>query len=439
MSSEELRQSFRQAFQNLQPQPLLTPEDQDKFLVPFAEDTLEKLEGLLELMPPDAPKSKIVLSGHTGCGKSTLLAELKRKIQQQYRVIFFSIADFVPPSDLTHIVLLFVMFLELLRNVRHDPNLELEAEFQEQVLPWLAQVSGLSLQDPIGFETQRREVEKETWFLDAIIDELGNSSFRESIEQRFETRVSDLIDRLNSLTAQVNQRLSQPQRLLFIIDDLDKLDLGVARKLFQENIKSFFQTQAPGIFTLPIAALSDMGTNSEIRSESYDLVSMPTIKLVDQAVKRNPDLSLRPEPKRQLEEILFKRVDRHLFDPEILDALILASGGLVRELIRLTSGCVFICSRILRRYEAEATVKVVIDAEVLREAKAEIWRSMALAVGKEARNLLEQVYKNFEPDSRTDETFLKLLRGVYIIEYANDNLWYDVHPIVAEKLFPQDV
>jgi putative ribosome biogenesis GTPase RsgA len=73
----------------LQPQPLLTPEDQDRFLVPFAQDTLEQLDQLLELMPWDTAKNKIVLSGHTGCGKSTLLAELRHKIADRYFVIFF--------------------------------------------------------------------------------------------------------------------------------------------------------------------------------------------------------------------------------------------------------------------------------------------------------------------------------------------------------------
>jgi energy-coupling factor transporter ATP-binding protein EcfA2 len=255
MQVEALRQQFKQAYQTLQPQrPLLTPEDRDRFLVPFAQKTLDELEQLLELMPEDCAKNKIILSGHTGCGKSTLLAQLKQNIEVNYRVVFFSIADFVPPSDLSHIVLLFVMILELLRAMRRDSSLAIDPDFQDQMMAWLATSSGINMQQPIGFGNERWEIEKEEWFLEVIIQQI------KTIERYFSSRVSELVTPLDRLS----EILGQPKSLLVIVDDIDKIDIAVARKLFQDNIKSLFQTCAKAIFTVPITALRDLGIHSEI-------------------------------------------------------------------------------------------------------------------------------------------------------------------------------
>jgi hypothetical protein len=160
---------------------------------------------------------------------------------------------------------------------------------------------------------------------------------------------------------------------------------------------------------------------------------MPTVKLIPKETRRDSDLVIRPEPRQDLESILLKHIDRDLFESETLDDLILASGGVVRELIRIASECVFICFGILRRYSANEEVRVMIDEDVLTQAKNKIWRDMSLAIGNKEREILEEVYDNFKPNDQTEETFLNLLKGVYIIEYRNDTLWYDLHPIVAER------
>jgi Fe-S-cluster formation regulator IscX/YfhJ len=76
----------------------------------------------------------------------------------------------------------------------------------------------------------------------------------------------------------------------------------------------------------------------------------------------------------------------------------------------------------------------LIDEDILKQAKAKIWRDMSLALGNDEKDIIEDVYQNFEPRDPKDATFLSLLKGIYVIEYMNDDLWYDVHPIVAEGL-----
>ncbi len=66
---------------------------------------LHKLFSLLvplsEQLVEDSPSEdgKIILAGHRGCGKSTLLYEFKRKLDDRYFVVFFSISDTIEMSD----------------------------------------------------------------------------------------------------------------------------------------------------------------------------------------------------------------------------------------------------------------------------------------------------------------------------------------------------
>ncbi|WP_306790416.1 hypothetical protein [Tolypothrix sp. FACHB-123] len=43
-------------------------------------------------------------------------------------------------------------------------------------------------------------------------------------------------------------------------------------------------------------------------------------------------------------------------------------------------------------------------------------------------------YNNFEREDVKQSEFLELLHGLYILEYRNDETWYDIHPILVETL-----
>ena len=62
---------------------------------------------------------------------------------------------------------------------------------------------------------------------------------REELKQQFQRQVSDLIARINEIAASINAATSK--EILVIIDDLDKLDLAVAREIYQDNIKALLK------------------------------------------------------------------------------------------------------------------------------------------------------------------------------------------------------
>ncbi|KAM3090602.1 hypothetical protein ACKFKG_28885 [Phormidesmis sp. 146-35] len=77
---------------------------------------------------------------------------------------------------------------------------------------------------------------------------------------------------------------------------------------------------------------------------------------------------------------------------------------------------------------------IVIDQEIFRLAVKDLKNDFARPLGLNLYNLLAEVYKNFEPNDAKSEQFLSLLHGLFVLEYENDVLWYDVHPIVVDLL-----
>lgn len=62
-----------------------------------------------------------------------------------------------------------------------------------------------------------------------------------------------------------------------------------------------------------------------------------------------------------------------------------------------------------------------------------------MSIGKKDYEILKQTYENFKPDDPQEEKVLKLLHGLYILEYRNHDLWYDVHPVVIKILQKNEI
>ncbi|MHC5721835.1 MAG: ATP-binding protein, partial [Nostoc sp.] len=67
--SQELLNSFQEAYSNLELFPLMERNEMERFRVQYGDDLIAELNQLVE----DSPNrdGKIVFTGHRGCGKST--------------------------------------------------------------------------------------------------------------------------------------------------------------------------------------------------------------------------------------------------------------------------------------------------------------------------------------------------------------------------------
>jgi nucleoside-triphosphatase THEP1 len=420
--SEELLQQFKQAYVNLELVPLLTEKEINQFKVEYAEDVLDELVQLVE----DSPNSdgKIVFTGHRGCGKSTLLAEFGRNIKDKYFVVFFSIAETIEMSDVNHINILFSIAV----------NLMLEAEARQVDIPkstkdvldkWFAK----------RIQTEETSIQTEattekSFFKLASTKLKVDSKIRYELKQEFERKISELVAQINIIAAAIQSACKQ--QVLVIIDDLDKLDLGVVNHIFRDNIKALCLPGFRIIYTIPISALRETALKTTIEAETNDqIVPMSVFKLFNKGDSRVANSQPRPETFDVLCEILEKRIQSELITPEALKLIVINSGGVLRELMRIANECCRICLRLIRRKPDE---KVIIDNNILDQAINSIRNDFALPLGKAEYQILQTTYQNFKPEDPKQQEFLDLLHGLYILEYRNRQNWYDVHPIILQLL-----
>lgn len=419
----ELLESFREAYRNLELLPLVTPEDLERFRVDYGTEVIEELEQLVE----DSPlgDGKIIFAGHRGCGKSTLLAEFSRQLQERYFVVFFSISDLIEMSDVNYINILFAIAVQLMAEAENR-QVKIKESSKQQLYKWFASRTRI--------ETEQYSAETSAGFdlVKIITGKLkADATVRNEIKEEFKPKISDLVSKINEIATIIGNATQKD--ILVIIDDLDKLDLALVQETFQYHIKALFQPSFRVIFTIPIAALREVPLTAILTTETNNqIVTMPVAKLFSQGEGRQPNPVPRPEPTAILTEMLNKRISEELIDPKTLEQIIIYSGGVLRELIRIVNECCRICLRLIRRNPDDSTIKI--DKAILQQAIIKLSTDFDMRIGTADYEILKTTYEQFRPADPKEQRFLDLLHGLYVLEYRNAQLWYNVHPIVTKLL-----
>ena len=75
-----------------------------------------------------------------------------------------------------------------------------------------------------------------------------------------------------------------------------------------------------------------------------------------------------------------------------------------------------------------------INGTILNTAIRNIRNDFSRQISANLYEILIHIYREGVPLDRGDSGFVKLLHGLMILEYENDSLWYNVHPIVVDLL-----
>ena len=150
-----------------------------------------------------------------------------------------------------------------------------------------------------------------------------------------------------------------------------------------------------------------------------------------------PDAVPLEENVQMLTKVLEKRIPDVLIEPEIKRQIVLLSGGVLRELIRLAQEC---CRECMFQLDLNPdNPDVTIDGAILKEAVKNLRNQFARTLGTDLYTLLLEIYREFKPPNVKSGEFLELLHGLYVLEYENDELWYDLHPMVLDLLKRQSL
>jgi len=324
-------EAFREAGQNLQLEPLVTQTALAKFGVEYQTDLIDELEQAIE--DCTGQDNKLIFTGHRGCGKSTLLAELGFRLieAERYFVVMFSIADTIEQSAVDHVNILFSMAVQLL-DAAERRDVKLKPGLKQDLYRWLGkhtQVESKTVEAAIetrGEVTAKGGVPVILEFLTKVKSILKvNSVVRNEISIEFARKISDLITRLNEIQAYIEN--STGQAVLVIIDDLDKLDLGVTETVFSKNIKTLLAPNFRIVYTIPISTLREAAIKSIVTANIKKIHTMPVAKFFSKATVRLPERKPDPSLVAVFSEILDRRLPKYLIAPGISEQIILSCAN----------------------------------------------------------------------------------------------------------------
>ena len=218
-----------------------------------------------------------------------------------------------------------------------------------------------------------------------------------------------------------------------VIDDLDKLDLPLVESIYRNNIKVLFSPQFRIVFTIPISATQEPQVMGALTSEG---IVRPQLFPVSKFFAKSDCHKSEAEPIAKTVDlflaVLTKRLPAAQIEPATAHKMVLKSGGVMRELVRLGREC---CTECMVQLELEPDrADLTINDEILNVAVRNLRNDFARQIGTALFPVLKQVYQTLNNKETDSDAFVKLLHGLMVLEYQNEDLWYDVHPIVVDLL-----
>jgi thymidylate kinase len=366
---------------------------------------------------------KVLFTGHRGSGKSTELNKLATLLRNSFFVVHFSITRALNLSDLTYTDLLLAIAMRLFS----------QATTGEAIGRRKRKVIGdVLLDDVYRWFTQEIVIEK-TFEPKADASLVANVNLlllklegkvsaeavtRRQVRERVEHRLSDLLDKMNQVIAEITKNTGR--RVLIIVEDIDKLDLARARDLFLNTAYALTAPKAHIIYSFPVALRYD-NDFSQIRTSFAHRFILPNVRVYHR--DGTPDAV----GQAMLQQVVLSRMDAALIEPPALDLAVTMSGGLLVTLVQLVQNAA------LRALSAgQATIDLVHIQGAVTEIRHDY---QALLEPRHYITLRDYHQRKW---LENEDAVREVLHNLSLLEYANDERWCDVHPIVLPLLASEE-
>ena len=352
---------------------------------------------------------KYFFSGHRGCGKSTELNRLAADdvIKKQFFIVKYSVKDVCDVNNLNYVDVLFSMGAQLYIQYI-DAGKELEPELLKELESW---GHSIELEQE---KTKSAGVSMKGWisafFLSVQAKIKSEHTTRKIIREQIEPKLSELIDKINLIIADIEGK--EKKNVLVIIDDLDKPSLEQAKEIFYNNYTAITQPACYIVYTVPISIFF----GPEIRESKFFL---PNIKLHT----KNDRNGIDKDGYELMRTFVYRRMKEELIEPKALDFAIKMSGGVFREGARIMQ---------IAADSAIENERGRILKEDVERAEREIRSDFKRILESDDYNALNEISKS--NDIRGIEKIGHLLHNLSVLEYENEENWYDIHPTLEELL-----
>ncbi|MBW4493597.1 MAG: ATP-binding protein [Oscillatoria princeps RMCB-10] len=439
----------RQFFQATDPGRALraeNPEDK-KYYIDFSSvrggDIIGKLKKRIAFFSPDSPTCTL-FTGHIGCGKSTELRRLQAELELEgFHVVYFESSEDLELTDVDIIDLLLAIARRISQSL-DKIKLEEPNKLKELLAgAWNvlnADVQGVKFKVPTPGGDVSVSGTGETFTLAFGIGEItakakSDAALRQKLNQYLGPQKTQLLDAINKeLLEPAIAKLKQQGKkgLVAIVDNLDRLDTrpkpwGRPQQeyLFVDQGEFLTKLNCHVVCTMPLALKfsNDYGNLTQRFDEPRVLPMVPVqshdgtehekgMALLRQMVlaRAFPDWD---------EQQRLKGISDIFESPETLDRLCRASGGHVRDLLRLLNTCIM--------EEMDLPLSRQTLEGVIRTRRNE----MTLPLSDEEWELLRQVRRRKKVSD--DQGYQTLIRSRLVFEYRDaGEYWFDVNPLLAE-------
>ena len=361
------------------------------------------VKSLADILSSEKPL-KYLFVGSRGNGKSTELNRLSELVKDKLFVVSFSIKDKLNLFDVDYADILLVIATEIYESVSD----KLSAELKDYLDTWSEKIVERVKEKQKGLEFGAG--------FRAIVNLAGKVktqvTTREVTRDVMKPRLSDLIDAINKIIFDAEKELGK--KILVIIDDLDKVNLEKGEELFYEHGAELTQPVCKIIYTIPQPLLFSNKIRQIIlqyfdgRKELHNINVNPRNGEVDHSGYE------------VMREVALMRLEEDLITEEAMAEAIKSSAGIITELVRLIRDSANIANMETRSRIEEGDVKRVVTG---------IRNDYIRILGKEDLGILKGV-KNTKEKIGDEDRFHDLLFSLAILEYANDEVWYDIHPTI---------
>jgi hypothetical protein len=374
---------------------------------------------LARFLEPHRPR-KVLFVGHRGTGKSTELNKLAEEIQDRFHTIGFNALTVIGRANMRYEDLMLGLATQVTRRCIDDgligrPAAEPLREGWQALADWWRQmVAGFSLGAPRELST----IATLSTFLGEIEVGVRQSAFtREQLNALVDRQMPELVRWLNWVVGEAEKHLN-PRSLLLVVEGLDKIDLEAARPIFRDRAATITALNASTIYTFPIS-LRYTADYQAIQRHFDHHVLLPNLRL------RDADGNDDPNGQEALRRIVLNRLNEDLIHPEALDLLLMASGGIAVDLVKLVNQAALYA---LDRSDAARRIEVGDAQNAIKELRRDMAANLSLAEWRVLRARHRDRRLTNEPDIE------QLLYKGALIEYPDDPHWCDVHPVLWSLL-----
>lgn len=367
---------------------------------------------------------KLLFMGHSGSGKSTELYKVERELSDIYQVIRFSISDEIDIMNLTYVDLIFTIMHTLIETLNRA-KIKISDDKYEKLFSYWNDERVCETVDVRKISVES-DIEAKADFINVVtakikgLFQIGSES-KLIIRNKIEPNLRQLVQYTNEIIEDADKKLQKRgKKLLLIIEDLDKLEIGAAEELFIKHRKVITSLQINTIFTFPIFLF--YSTQFNVIKDDFDAyVLLSMIKTKGREGHRFD------EGIKTIREIIAKRADLNLISDEALDFVIMKSGGALRDIFEMLGNAV------LEAKVQDMNAKKIEKTHIELAYKA-LKSSYERVLCKDHVALLKEIYNDSTKKPIEDEEkLMELLKSMAVIEY-NGERWCGLHPAIEDFL-----